>query len=141
MSRSAGPLICECHSKKSNRALLFCRQPRLRRWAADRHGDTQHNRSDTDSDSADPDAASDDYENANWPELIAALSPGPTAFDNPAISTLVFKKRLEALLYNVRHGKYFGCKRVAVCEELYTKVFSDIECFTPFFCSLDELSF
>ena len=76
--------------------------------------------------------------NANWPELIAALSPGQTAFDNPAISTLVFKKRLEALLYNIRHGKYFGCKRIAVCEELYKKVFSDIECFTPFFFSLDE---
>jgi hypothetical protein len=50
--------------------------------------------------------------NAQWPELICALPPGQTAFDNPAISTLVFKKRLESLLHNIRNGVYFGGSKI-----------------------------
>jgi hypothetical protein len=44
--------------------------------------------------------------------LISALPPGQTAFDNPPISTLVFKKRLEGLLHNIRNGVYFRGAKV-----------------------------
>ena len=49
--------------------------------------------------------------NPKWPELGDALPHGQTAYDNPVITNMVFKKRLDALLYNIRHGKYFGQRK------------------------------
>ena len=46
--------------------------------------------------------------NLNWKELRDALPPGQTAYDNPLITNRIFKKKLDALIFNLRHGKYFG---------------------------------
>jgi hypothetical protein len=49
--------------------------------------------------------------NTKWQELIAALPPGQTAYDNPSIVNRIFKKRLEAMLQNLRNGHYFGGRK------------------------------
>jgi hypothetical protein len=37
--------------------------------------------------------------NVNWPEFAAGLPPGATAITAPAITTRIFKARLERLLH------------------------------------------
>jgi hypothetical protein len=46
--------------------------------------------------------------NPLWPEIQDRLFPGQTAFDRPDVVAEVFHARLEALIHNIRHGKYFG---------------------------------
>jgi hypothetical protein len=46
--------------------------------------------------------------NVEWPEIKSQLLPGQTAFDRPDVVTRVFHARLEALLHNLKSGKYFG---------------------------------
>jgi len=48
--------------------------------------------------------------NPNWPEILEQLLPGQTAFDRGDIVCQVFYRKLEALLNNIRHGKYFKKK-------------------------------
>ena len=48
--------------------------------------------------------------NPNWPEIIEQLLPGQTAFDRGDIVCQVFHRKLEALLANIRSGKYFPIK-------------------------------
>jgi hypothetical protein len=45
--------------------------------------------------------------NSQWPEIMERIGKYQTAFDRPDITNMVFHQRLEALLYNLRHGKYF----------------------------------
>ena len=45
--------------------------------------------------------------NPNWPEIIEQLVPGQTAFDRGDIVCQVFHRKLEAILVNIRLGKYF----------------------------------
>jgi len=45
--------------------------------------------------------------NPNWPEITEQLLPGQTAFDRGDIVCQVFYRKLEAILTNIRHGKYF----------------------------------
>jgi hypothetical protein len=42
-----------------------------------------------------------------WEEIQEMLLPGQTAFDRPDIVCIVFKARLQALIHNLRTGKYF----------------------------------
>ena len=46
--------------------------------------------------------------NPMWPEIVEALGKNMTAFERPDIVDHVFKLRLDALLDNIRRGKYFG---------------------------------
>ena len=46
--------------------------------------------------------------NPLWPEIQDRLFPGQSAFDRPDIVVEVFHARVEALIHNIRHGKYFG---------------------------------
>ena len=46
--------------------------------------------------------------NPLWPEIQDRLFAGQSAFDRPDIVVEVFHARLEALIHNIRHGKYFG---------------------------------
>ena len=48
--------------------------------------------------------------NPNWPEIIEQLLPGQTAFDRGDVVCQVFYRKLEALLANIRSGKYFPIK-------------------------------
>ena len=48
--------------------------------------------------------------NPNWPEIIEQLLPGQTAFDRGDIVCQVFYRKLQALLANLRQGKYFPIK-------------------------------
>lgn len=50
--------------------------------------------------------------NIEWPEILEALPPGQTAFENPKIVCMVFKARLEAFLNNLRNRKYFDGRKV-----------------------------
>ena len=50
--------------------------------------------------------------NTNWPEIEEKLLPGQTAFDREDIVCIVFKARLSALMFNLRHGHYFGGRTV-----------------------------
>ena len=43
-----------------------------------------------------------------WPEILAQLLRGQTAFDRPDITASVFKSRLDLLKANIRNGKYFS---------------------------------
>ena len=45
--------------------------------------------------------------NPNWPEIIEQLLPGQTAFDRGDVVCQVFHRKLQALLANLRQGKYF----------------------------------
>lgn len=45
--------------------------------------------------------------NGTWPEIKEMLLPGQTAFDRPDVVDRVFKNKLDALLANIRLGKYF----------------------------------
>jgi hypothetical protein len=45
--------------------------------------------------------------NTKWPEIEDILLEGQTAYDRPDVVCRVFKARLEALLKNLRSGKYF----------------------------------
>jgi hypothetical protein len=51
--------------------------------------------------------------NPLWPEIVERLFKGQTAYDRPDIVTEVFHARLEALLHNLRNGKYFGFRKTA----------------------------
>jgi hypothetical protein len=42
-----------------------------------------------------------------WPEIQEMLLPGQSAFDRPDLVDRVFKNKLDALLANIRAGKYF----------------------------------
>jgi len=44
--------------------------------------------------------------NTAWPEIQEMLLPGQTAFDRPDIVCRVFHARLQALLHNLKAGKY-----------------------------------
>jgi hypothetical protein len=46
--------------------------------------------------------------NPLWPEIQDRLFPGQSAFDRPDIVVEVFHARVEALIHNIRHGRYFG---------------------------------
>ena len=46
--------------------------------------------------------------NPEWEEIKSRLFPGQTAYDRPDIVDQVFHARLQALLTNLRGGKYFG---------------------------------
>jgi len=48
--------------------------------------------------------------NPNWPEIIEQLLPGQTAFDRGDIVCQVFYRKLQAVLINIRRGKYFNVK-------------------------------
>ena len=50
--------------------------------------------------------------NIKWPDLSEALPPGQTAYDNPLITNRIFKKRLDALIANLRSGYYFGNRKI-----------------------------
>ena len=45
-----------------------------------------------------------------WPEIQEMLLPGQTAFDRPDIVCRVFHERKEAVLHNIRKGKYFDAE-------------------------------
>jgi len=45
--------------------------------------------------------------NPNWPDIQEQLLPGQTAFDRGDIVCQVFFRKLQALLKNLREGKYF----------------------------------
>ncbi len=51
--------------------------------------------------------------NPLWPEIEERLFKGQTAYDRPDIVCEVFHARLEALLHNLRSGKYFGFRATA----------------------------
>ena len=51
--------------------------------------------------------------NPLWPEIQERLFKGQTAFDRPDIVTEVFHARLEAIMHNLRSGKYFGYRKTA----------------------------
>jgi hypothetical protein len=51
--------------------------------------------------------------NPLWPEIEERLFKGQTAYDRPDIVCEVFHARLEALLHNLRSGKYFGFRKTA----------------------------
>ena len=51
--------------------------------------------------------------NPEWPDLKDALPIGQTVYDNPSIVDRIFKKRLDALIHNLRQGKYFGGKKTS----------------------------
>jgi len=44
---------------------------------------------------------------SNWPEILEKIESKQTAFSRPDITTQVFHERTEALLHNLRNGKYF----------------------------------
>jgi len=48
--------------------------------------------------------------NPNWTEIVEQLLPGQTAFDRGDVVCQVFYRKLEAVLTNIRHGKYFKVK-------------------------------
>jgi len=50
--------------------------------------------------------------NPLWPEIVAMLLPGQTAFDRPDITVRIFHKKLKVLLENLRNGEYFGNSRI-----------------------------
>ena len=49
--------------------------------------------------------------NPLWPEIQDRLFPGQSAFDRPDIVAEVFHARVEALVHNLRNGKYFGGRK------------------------------
>jgi len=49
--------------------------------------------------------------NPNWPEILEQLLPGQTAFDRGDIVCQVFFRKLQAMLKNIRAGKYFKISR------------------------------
>jgi len=49
--------------------------------------------------------------NTEWPELKEALPEGTSAFEDPITVCRAFKHRLDAFLYNLRNGKYFGGRK------------------------------
>jgi hypothetical protein len=49
--------------------------------------------------------------NPLWPEIQDRLFPGQSAFDRPDIVAEVFHARTEALVQNLRNGKYFGARK------------------------------
>ena len=51
--------------------------------------------------------------NKNWPEILEVLPPGHSAFDHPEIVTLVFKSRLDAMIADLKNGRFFGGRRLA----------------------------
>jgi len=55
--------------------------------------------------------------NPNWPEIIEQLLPGQTAFDRGDIVCQVFFRKQQALLKNLRNGKYFRID--ATTREVY----------------------
>ena len=59
----------------------------------------------------DPDIFITGTTNPLWPEIEERLFPGQTAYDRPDIVTEVFHARLEALVHNLRSGKYFGNRK------------------------------
>jgi hypothetical protein len=46
--------------------------------------------------------------NKKWPELSEVIWDDMDPFDVPAIVGIVFQARLQALLHNLKNGKYFG---------------------------------
>ena len=53
--------------------------------------------------------------NKNWPEVNEKLLNGQSIFMRPDDATQIFKARLDALIHNLRHGKYFsGAKLVYI---------------------------
>jgi hypothetical protein len=52
--------------------------------------------------------------NTNWPEAQERLLQGQTPFMRADEVTQIFKARLEAMLHNLRHGKYFGGRLVYI---------------------------
>ena len=51
--------------------------------------------------------------NPMWPEIQERLFPGQTAFDRPDVVPEVVHSRVEALVHNLRNGKYFGGRKTA----------------------------
>jgi hypothetical protein len=51
--------------------------------------------------------------NPMWPEIQDRLFPGQTAFDRPDVVCEVFHGRMEALMHNLRSGRYFGGRQTA----------------------------
>jgi len=51
--------------------------------------------------------------NKTWPEVKGKLLEGQSIFMRPDVATQIFKARLEALIHNLRHGKYFGGAKIA----------------------------
>lgn len=49
--------------------------------------------------------------NPNWDEIQSKLLIGQTAFDRPDLVDIVFHAKLNALVHNLRNGKYFGNKK------------------------------
>jgi hypothetical protein len=51
--------------------------------------------------------------NPLWPEIQDRLFPGQKAFERPDVVAEVFHARVEALVHNLRNGKYFGARKTA----------------------------
>jgi hypothetical protein len=51
--------------------------------------------------------------NELWPEIQERLLPGQTAFDAFWVVNIVFKAKLRAFLFNLKHGKYFGNRKTS----------------------------
>jgi hypothetical protein len=49
--------------------------------------------------------------NPLWPEIQEILLPGQSAYDIPHKVVPIFHARKEALIHNLKHGKYFGGKK------------------------------
>jgi hypothetical protein len=50
--------------------------------------------------------------NPLWSEIQERLFPGQSAYDRPDVVSEVFHARLEALLHNLRSGKYFSNRKI-----------------------------
>jgi len=57
--------------------------------------------------------------NPYWPEILEQLLPGQTAYDRGDIVCQVFSRKLQALLKNIRSGKYF---KIMNATQLYHKI-------------------
>jgi hypothetical protein len=44
------------------------------------------------------------------PEIVEQLLPGQSAYNRPDITNRVFKAKKDALIHNLRNGKYFNSK-------------------------------
>jgi len=55
----------------------------------------------------------------NWPEIQSQLLVGQTAFDRPDVVVQVFRARTQALVNNIKLGKYFGHRLVVYMIYVY----------------------
>ena len=46
--------------------------------------------------------------NPNWDEIVQKIGKGQTAYERADVTNMVFKEKLEALINNIKSGKYFN---------------------------------